>query len=66
MKFWAHSSYFQGIPSPLYPLKGLRGAGFAKSVRKILMANNLGVKILSAKDLRPIPCSLDIPSPPRP
>src|ERR1051326_2914571 len=39
-------------PSPL-PLKVLLGAGFAKSVCKILMSKNLEVKILRTGDLGP-------------
>jgi hypothetical protein len=33
-------------PLPPTPVKGLPGAGFTKSVRKILRAKGLGVKIL--------------------
>src|SRR5258708_3124329 len=38
-------------PPPPYPLKGLLGAGSAKSVCKILMSKSLGVKILRTKNL---------------
>lgn len=41
----ARFSLDEGIPPPSYPLKGLLGAGFAKSVGKILMAKSLEVKI---------------------
>ena len=34
-----------GYPPPPIPLKALLGAGFAKSVCKILMSNNLEIKI---------------------
>jgi hypothetical protein len=36
---------FGGIPPPAIPWKGLLGAGLAKSVCKILIADDLGVKI---------------------
>jgi hypothetical protein len=42
---------FGGIPPPRYPLNGLLGAGFAKSVCKILRANGLEVKILTTNGL---------------
>jgi hypothetical protein len=38
-------------PPPPYPRKVLLGAGFAKSVSKILMANGLEVKILRTNEL---------------
>ena len=39
------SSLVLGVPPSPHPLKGLLGAGFAKSVAKILMAKSLEVKI---------------------
>jgi hypothetical protein len=39
-------------PLPPDPLKALRGAGSATSVCKILMSNNLEVKILRTKEFR--------------
>jgi len=45
-------------------LKGLLGAGFAKSVCKILMANGLEVKILTTNGLGPLwPDLPGLPSP---
>jgi hypothetical protein len=41
----------RGYPPPLPPLNALTGAGFAKSVRKILMAKGLEVKILILDNL---------------
>ena len=52
VNFWPNSSYSLDTPHPPIPRKGLGGAGFAKSICKILMAKGLGVKILRAKDLR--------------
>src|SRR5580658_8300070 len=45
------SSIAWGTPPPPIPLDALLGAGSAKTVCKILMSNNLEVKILSAKEL---------------
>jgi len=53
-----------GIPPPPHLLKGLLGAGFAKSVCKILMANGLEVKILTTNGLGPLwPDLPGLPSP---
>jgi hypothetical protein len=52
-----------GYPLPPIPVKTLLGAGFAKSVCKILIADGLRVKILSANELRVEPLSLPIPPP---
>jgi hypothetical protein len=42
----------EGVPPlPPHPVKGLRGAGCAKSVCKILRAKELEVKILITGDL---------------
>jgi hypothetical protein len=41
----------RGYPPPLPPLNALTGAGFAKSVRKILKAKGLEVKILILNNL---------------
>jgi len=43
--------YFSGIPPPPIPWKGLLGAGLAKSVCKILIADGLEVKILTTNEL---------------
>jgi len=46
-KLWA-----RGVPPlPSLPWKGLPGAGFAKSVCKILSGNGLNIKILERKHL---------------
>ena len=45
--------YLEGYPPPPVPLKTLLGAGFAKSVCKILISKNLEVKILKTDDLGP-------------
>jgi hypothetical protein len=42
---------FGVYPLPPYLLKALLGAALAKSVCKILMSNNLEVKILTTNDL---------------
>jgi hypothetical protein len=52
VRFFGNSGYSWGIPPPPIPLKSLLGAGFAKNVYKILIADGLRVKILSANDLR--------------
>ncbi len=44
---------FEGVPPLPLPLKALLGAGFAKSVCKVLMSKNLEVKILKTGDLGP-------------
>jgi len=41
----------RGTPLPPYPLKALLGAGFAKSVGKILISKILEVKILRTNAL---------------
>ena len=46
---------FRGYPLPHPLLKGLTGAGSAKSVCKILSAKGLGVKILITNNLRCTP-----------
>jgi hypothetical protein len=40
-----NSIAFGGYPPSPYPLNGLLGAGLAKSARKILRGEGLGVKI---------------------
>ncbi len=45
---------FRGYPPPPTPLNALTGAGFAKSVCKILMSKNLEVKILTTQELGPL------------
>ncbi len=52
-------------PSP-HPLNAALGAGFAKSLRKILSPKGLEVKILRTKELRQILLWLDILRPPLP
>src|SRR6202140_1991131 len=53
-------------PHPPTPVKGLTGAGFAKSVCKILKAKELKVKILKTKALRHFLGLFRRPPPPRP
>jgi hypothetical protein len=58
--------YFGGIPPPPIPRKGLLGAGLAKSVCKILIADGLEVKILTANELGPFSSDLPLLPSPRP
>jgi hypothetical protein len=51
-------------PLPPPPPNASTGAGFAKMLCKILMAKNLEVKILTTKDLGPLPRFLYAPPPP--
>jgi len=53
-----------GIPPPPLPLNGLLGAGLAKSVCKILIADSLEVKILTTNGLGLLSSDLPVlPSP---
>jgi hypothetical protein len=52
-------------PLPPTPVKGLTGAGFAKSVCKILRAKELEVKILKTRELERFLGLCRIPPPPR-
>src|SRR5580698_1599451 len=52
-------------PLPPHPLNALTGAGSAKSVCKILMSKSLEVKILTTRELDPLPRHLSVPPPPR-
>jgi hypothetical protein len=51
-------------PLPPTPVKGLTGAGFTKSICKILKAKDLKVKILKTKELRPFLGTCRRPPPP--
>ncbi len=53
-----------GIPPSPHPLNAALGAGFAKSIRKILMAKSLEVKIFKTQDLRQILLRPDMLRPP--
>jgi hypothetical protein len=60
------TTYLEGIPPPLIPLKVLLDAAFAKSVCKILSGKELEVKILTTKELGPLSAHLSaLPSPRR-
>jgi hypothetical protein len=72
-KFWrgclseVHFGKFGGAgvsPLPPTPVKGLTGAGFAKSVCKILKAKELKLKILKTKELRTFLGTFRRPPPP--